>query len=289
MLACVAGTLSIASCSSDNTEAVEKSTVKTFYVAAPSNSSRAVISGSLEDAGPKVIWEQTDKIKVWGKGLSAGEEFVWSSYSRYHNTAAFTGTIADATEYFLMYPYQTEATLTESNDKVYINAKLPSVQKAVSGGFDPAAALCACASATKSSQSVELKHLCAYLKIKTQQPCKSITFSANPSDTKIHKIAGQLKIDVTTENVSIVQETTTTNTGITAAGAVTSIKLTSDGTESPTTDIPAGTYLIAIPPHSAFPGLKVDIDYGNNNVVTTEHTTSHSFVAGYIYNLGKAN
>lgn len=282
MLACVASTLIIASCSNDDSEnVVENPKVKTFLVASPSGSTRAAVN-DLEHGDLKVKWEGTDHILVWGEGLSAtGSDFGYDTTPNpiYPNTAAFKGTIDESNKYYLMYPKQDGASIEFGTAGVSstIIATIPATQKATSNSFDPSAAICVGATKTKADKSVSILHVCSFLKITTSAPCEDITVSAATNDDWY--LAGKVKIEASSSGGKILSPA--------SAGFVEGAKqvklVPSSGTA-----IPAGTYLIAIAPSTAFPGIKAVVKYSNTNIVTKSKDDNFTFDAGFIYNLGTA-
>lgn len=90
--------------------------------------------------GNSVNWLYGDRIAVFSG--SAKAEFVASEISG--ATCSFTGIISDGGDgVYALYPFSSEASCSSS----VISATLPSVQKAVKGGFDPASALSVASSA----------------------------------------------------------------------------------------------------------------------------------------------
>lgn len=279
MLAIAASTIFISACSSDDIddEINDETKEMSFLVGSPSSDSRAVVDG-LNSQNPAVIWEETDHILVWGQGQTQSHDFRWSAYQgNYHNFAAFTGTAFTADKYYIMYPKQSDAAFDGNGN---ITATIPTIQKATLNSFDPNAALCAGATKGQNDRSVSVLHACAFLKIKTVSDCKSITVSAvNPSAEGAEwKVAGKVTI-------------TASSAGTTITGydqAVGTVTLNADGTASPTTTFPAGTYLIAIITSTKFPGIHVTVNYADGSKAEQSSSKEFQFNAANIYNLGTA-
>lgn len=278
MLAFAASTMFMAACSSDDTDDVVNDETKemSFLVGAPSAGSRAVVSG-LETQNPAVNWEGTDKIYVWGQGQTESHVFEFQKYGNYHNYAAFTGTAFTAEKYYIMYPKQDGATFDGNGN---ITAIIPTVQKATLGSFDPDAAICAGATEGQSDRSVSILHACAFLKITTTKDCRSITVA--PHDISVDgaewKVAGKVTIQASSTGAKI--------TGYSEAEGT--VKLTADGTASPSSTFPQGTYLIAIITSTKFPGIHVTVDYADGTKAEQTNTSALQFNAATIYNLGIA-
>lgn len=274
LLACAASALFVASCSdSESSDLTEKTPVeKSFTVGTPSSTTRAVVVGVNDSQNPSVNWESTDKIYVWGLGSKTASTFSQSQFGKYHNYSTFTGTIIPAEKYWIMYPNQTGASFDGVD---VISATIPNCQKAVSGSFDPAAAICTGATEGQDDASVSIKHACAFLKITTTQPCYSVTVS--PATDATWKVTGDVNIQTSSSGNSLSF----------ADNTYSYVKLTADGTENCTTTFPAGTYLMAIAPSTGFPGFTVVVDYGTSTPTVTKENKIQ-FNAAYIYNLGTA-
>lgn len=278
MLTFAACSLFIAACSNNDTDDVinNESKEMSFLVGAPSSDTRAVVD-NLDSQNPAVNWEGTDKILVWGLDQNSSHEFSFSNYGKYHNYAAFTGTAFTADKYYIMYPKQDGATFDGNGN---ITATIPSIQKATLNSFDPNAAICAGATEGQNDRSVSILHACAFLKITTVKDCRSITVSAidNTVDGAEWKVAGKVTIQASSTGAKI--------TGY--SEAVETVKLTADGTASPSTTFPAGTYLIAIITSTKFPGINVKVDYADNTNADKSSSNTFQFNAANIYNLGIA-
>lgn len=279
LLACAASTLFVTSCSDSEVSDVvdENAPVEmTFNVGLPSSETRAVVVG-INDQNPAVNWETTDKIFVWGLGSTNASTFSQSEFGDYHNYSTFKGTIVPAEKYWIMYPNQTGASF---DGEGIISATIPQCQKAVSGSFDPAAAICTGATTGKNDQSVSIKHACAFLKITTRRPCYSV--KVTPAGDPNWYVTGDVEITASSSGSAVSFEN--------SKNPYSYVMLTADGTENCTKTFAAGTYLIAIAPSQSFPGITVEVDYtGNNDAsVTNNPEGGIQFNAAYVYNLGTA-
>lgn len=277
MLAIATSTMFISACSSDDTDDIVNNESKkmSFLVGSPSSESRAVVS----DLGnPKVNWETTDQIIVWGETQKTNHVFSFSDYGKNHNYAAFTGDAFKAEKYYIMYPNQSGASFDGSGS---ITATIPTIQKATANSFDPNAALCAGATEGQYDRSVSILHACAFLKIKTVKECKSITITATGSGDagSEWKVAGEVTIVASSSGAKI--------TGYN--NAVGTVKMTANGVDD-TSTFSAGTYLLAVISSTKFPGIRAVVDYADGTKAdkSASPTGGFQFNAAYIYNLGTA-
>lgn len=114
---------------------------------------RAVLNGDRN-----VVFSADDAISVFDG--TANRKFTTTAGGA---TAAFSGEAADAATYYLLSPYQADASLSDGK----ITATIPAVQTAVKNGVDPAA-LVAVASAA-SLENVTLKNVVGLIKLEVTQ------------------------------------------------------------------------------------------------------------------------
>ncbi len=284
MLAFAASAMMISSCtSSDGDEGVGEITkIKSFVVSSPSSGSRAVVSGDVNDESPKVHWEETDKINVWGSGATTKYVYHFTKHGNYKNYAAFEGTAFTAPKYYLMYPAQEGATF-DGNGK--ITATIPTYQKARANSFDPDAAICSGATAGQTDTSVGLKHACAFFKITTVKDCQYVKVSpvGTSSTGEQWYMTGGINLTTSSSGSAI--------TISEATGGVGYVVLNAEGKESCSTTFSAGTYLIAFASSTQFPGIKIEVLYADGTKAETTNSSTIdgvSFTSGGIYNLGTA-
>lgn len=294
MLALVAGSLTILSCSeSKENEVIDNNpNVKTFLVGSPTSSTRAIVrDGQINEQGPYVDWETTDKIYVWGKDNTTGYTYNFTKHGNYKNYAAFEGTAFSATKYYLMYPnLGDDATVTAPSydGNGIITATIPMCQKATANSFDPRAAVCTGATEGQYDTSVSIAHACAFLKITTTLPCyKVVVRPVGGNGEQNWSMSGEVNIETSSSGSKIV--------GFPSGAA--EVRLTKNGSISDTDPFPAGTYLMAIVSSTKFPGYDVYVDYGLGEGEETPHNPhkimnpvgGKQFNAGFIYNLGIAD
>ncbi len=110
-----------------------------------------------------VSFTSSDKIAVFSENGLANPFDISKLYE--DGSADFTGSVDyQADSYIAMYPYQTGSSALISTGEVLV--KIPAVQTAVAGSFDPAAAISIGRTVNTNGNihSLELKNVCALLK-----------------------------------------------------------------------------------------------------------------------------
>lgn len=183
----------------------------------------------------KVIdWSKDDCLSVFD-GANANCKFTLDDASAGKSVGTFSGKVSktSAAGYAALYPYQS----TASYDGSKINGVvLKSAQTAVSGSFDPEAALM-CAKSTKAGESLSFWNIVGFLKFTTDFECKEVTLVSNNSSDKL---AGTIEVNPSDTTFSV------------TSGAASQITL------SPASgNLAAGTYYIAILPGTLSKGFKL--------------------------------
>ncbi len=176
------------------------------------------------DASHKVLWEGNETITVFADGT--GYPFTTTETGE---TAKFQGTIAEASSYLALYPADDAATASGS----VIRATLPSAQKAVKDGFDPAAALTV---AQSDGSNLAFKNVSGLVQCSiSSSNIKSIIFEGKSGEN----VAGQIDITVAAEpSCSVVN-------------GASSVTLKNEGNA-----LEAGTYYIPILPQTFSNGFR---------------------------------
>lgn len=98
--------------------------------------------------GGSVLWVDGDEIRVFADVDGAnpdGYKFTVTGLSEDKKTATISGEVANATQYYGLYPYDAyseKGGFKKENGSVYISANIPDVQKLpVNGGYDPKACI----------------------------------------------------------------------------------------------------------------------------------------------------
>lgn len=156
----------------------------TFYVTLPQVLTRA----SMEEEG-KFVWNAGDAISVFD-GV-ANREFKTTQSGE---KVAFTGKVKEASNYYIVYPYQSGITVENG---VIKGITLPSTQKAIAGGIDPK--LNVSVGTLKSGASdVSLSNVFAYSRFSVDgeqaADVRSITITANDETP----LSGAVTIDLNT-------------------------------------------------------------------------------------------
>ena len=265
MLAIAAGAV-LVSCSKEADEPkASDSDILTFTVCAPSADETRAHLDNFDNL--KLIWDTTDQLKVWADNNSSAPQIYNYGAGTGNNYATFSGTNPgneSTGKYYIMHPVQSDATF----DGTHFTATIPTEQKAVANGFDPAAIISVAATTGKEDKNISLKHVCAFMKVTTTQACKSISVTALQG----LKLAGKMTIssEAKVSDYSAGEET---------------VKLV----PSSGTSFEAGTYLIAFAASDSYKGFTISVDYESDSYkdVTTDWTSgAEAFSKGYVYNLG---
>lgn len=173
----IVGILTLASCSSTEeifTENVgdNNKSVKMTFTAKQENSS-ATRTGIGDDGGKtKIWWSAEDKIRVFNGSTS--NDFTLSTGEN-TTSATFTGVLAEAENYYAIYPSQENVTLSGSTFK---GVQLKAEQKATIGSFDPEAAIMV---AKNNDKNFSFKNVIAYFKVTPTYNCSEIVVTAHKS------------------------------------------------------------------------------------------------------------
>ena len=262
----IAMLMAMASCSSSDDEVAEikeesKLVPMTFTATQESNSGTraALITGN------SVVWQTDDKISVFdGTGAEGNHEFALTGDVE---EGKFSGNASpDATKFTAVYPYTDGAQLGENGSVSGIT--LPAEQTATPNSFDPSAALMMAVSTEENKNMLNFKNAVSLVKVTTQFPCKKIVLSSN------EVIAGTGTLNC--NYIDILSITFTSNQSKT----VTLKPATVDGV------IAAGTYYIAICPHTSS-GFSISfINSGDTKAYTRTSTNENTFNRSKIKNLG---
>lgn len=274
----------IASCSNNDVEEVIENDVKvekTFGVSAAKPETRAYIhnfSKDLMSPGQSILWDKDrDKVTVFAKGHTAGDEFEFNAYSSPYNKATFTGKTFNTNEYFVLYPAQSNAKLVQETD--YVQFTIPDEQNAIDGTFDPDAGIqIGHINSSIKTTDVALANACAYFCL-TVKPDGCTGISIESLEPGFY-LAGTVRADVKSGGV-IIKEFVDGKEKIT----LNNISRTKEE-----------TYIIAFIPSNSHPGVKVNVSYpapaGNQSISFAPaeqpgvDNPKIQFVAGGIYDLG---
>ena len=258
----IAMLMAMASCSSSDDEVAEikeesKLVPMTFTATQESNAeTRSALNGSSVD------WQAGDEISVFdGTGAGCNHQFSLTGDA---SLGKFSGIASsEATSFTAVYPY-TEGAQLESDGSVS-GITLPAEQTAYKDSFDPKAALMM--AYTEDKSQLNFKNVVSLVKVTTDFDCKSIVLTAKEN------IAGTGKLTYNSDAPSI---TFTSNESQT----VTLKPASEDGV------IAAGTYYIAVCPHTSS-GFSIRfINSDDSKAYTRTSIQSNTFNRSKIKNLG---
>lgn len=130
-----------------------------------------------ENEYPVIEWKNGDAISILGEATS-NQKFTTTSDSK---SAAFTG-LADLTDetLYAVYPYDSNIALND--DGTLANVKIPEIQTATAGSFDPKAYVAVAKSTDKAN--LNFKALGSFLKFQVADAStvKSVTFIGNNNE-----------------------------------------------------------------------------------------------------------
>ena len=256
----IAMLMAMASCSSSDDEVAEikeesKLVPMTFTATQESNAgTRAAL-----DSNNDVNWQTNDEISIFD-----GEDnriFTLTDIG----TGKFSGTaLSSATSFTAVYPYTSGAKL-ESDGSVS-GITLPAEQTATPNSFDPKAALMMAYTTDKSK--LDFKNAVSLVKVTTQFACREIGLSA------YEDIAGTGTLSYNNGEPSIAFDSNQ---------SMTVTLIPADGESV----IAAGTYYIAIRPHTSIGFSIVFINSDNSKVYTRTSTQENTFSRSKIKNINK--
>ena len=105
-------------------------------------------------SGLNVLWNTGDCISVFSSGVNSS----FTTKSSGSANATFTGKAAISDKYYILYPYNAEASISSN----VIDCTIPYMQVPVKNSFDPAAALMA--GITDEEDAATLRNACAFIK-----------------------------------------------------------------------------------------------------------------------------
>ena len=259
----IAMLMPMASCSSSD-DAVEeikeesKLVPMTFTATQESNAETRSALNNING----VDWQAGDEISVFdGTGAGCNHQFSLTGDA---SLGKFSGIASsEATSFTAVYPY-TEGAQLESDGSVS-GITLPAEQTAYKDSFDPKAALMM--AYTEDKSQLNFKNVVSLVKVTTDFDCKSIVLTAKEN------IAGTGKLTYNSDAPSI---TFTSNESQT----VTLKPASEDGV------IAAGTYYIAVCPHTSS-GFSIRfINSADSKAYTQTSIQSNTFNRSKIKNLG---
>lgn len=124
----------------------------TLAVSQESGASKTSLSGM------NVLWGSGDQLSVFSSGVNAR----FTAQESGSTSATFIGKVARSEKYYVLYPYDSEATITDN----VIDCTIPQLQTPVKDSFDPAAALMV--GVTDENEATTIRNACAFIKFEIE-------------------------------------------------------------------------------------------------------------------------
>lgn len=220
---------------------------------------------SLQGNGD-VFWTEGDRISVFSSSaLTENECFVSSNIN--NSSASFTGMVTEGDTYYAVYPYSQETVSVLKNGSVQITLSVPSVQSAVTSGFDtdlnPSVAV-------TSSNTFAFKNIGALVGFtlpETLSGVKSVRLNSNDPNVKL---SGDITVTVDSEG------------GFTTKV----IALKDNSVKLEGTFIPGKTYYFVVGPATFTGGLSVLAEDAAGNFYSKTSAYEVTLASGDVLDLG---
>lgn len=151
----------------------------------------------LDNAYPHILWTEGDKINLFSGTTS--NEFTLSS-GKGTRSGKFSGTAAESSVYYALYPYNEANTISEEG---VITTHVPAEQTVIEGTFNPECGLMM-AKTDDKSEVLDFRHACGYILYTADFDCEKVVFRYEPADANMVAdpvyIAGDVEIDWNEEN-----------------------------------------------------------------------------------------
>lgn len=207
--------------------------------------------------GKFIHWESGDQINVFDNTETVYDRFETSDKG---SQATFSGMAGKAEGYYALYPYQSDASMTEGA----IIATFPSEQTAVAGSFDPKAFIAVAQSDNEGNFSFKNVAALVQFTMPKGENATSATLTANADN---EKLCGRVKITFDEDG----------NPSATANGTMTNAVTLNGNLEG------GKTYYFVVRPGIAFSkGLTISIDgkkYRSSSAASEEKLVSNSVMA----------
>ena len=233
---------------------------------------------ALQSDGKTLHWESTDQIKVFDGTSTDLPAFTTTESGA---SVDFTGGVAAETgTYYALYPYQADATFGPSAQETagygnVIKANVPTVQKAVPNGIDPAAFVAA-AKSDNGNGHFNFKSICGFIKFQLSAEDAENAVAVSLSGNDMASITGNVEI--------FFEKSGTASFGQTYVSNEMNYYVTLEGTFKADTD-----YYFAVRSNKFAQGFTMTILYadGSSKYVTTTKAPSQSVSRNTVMNLGK--
>lgn len=217
-LALAVTTLLMFSCSSDITDNGDSNSNGGIIVKATqeqlteddSDGKTFAPSRTVLEPSSNVTWKADDAINIFDGSRNC--KFTTTTVGS--TTASFTaksyGVLDNASRYVALYPYNIAATYANG---IISKVTLPYSQNAVANGYDPTCALMT-ASTTDMAQTLAFKHVCSYVKFRTDFECSRVVLHFNRA------AAGTLTISVADDGTPTVTKVDNESDSIIVVGDI---------------------------------------------------------------------
>lgn len=203
-------------------------------------SSQRVFTASMERGNQKtylyvddIFWKAGDSVVIFNK---SGNGAKFTAQTGGSTETEFTGgPIPQDGCYYAVYPYASDIVCNAAESEL-TNVVIPTVQTAVTNGFDPRANVMV---ARSINTSLYFKHVCSYVEVKTNAPYKEIWLFSNGPEA----LSGTFSVTMGDDDIPVARATDGRNY----------VKLVAEKG-----NIPAGTYVIAVAPQTLASGFSVD-------------------------------
>lgn len=242
---------------------------------------RTALAGGTGEDRNNVVFTASDKLAVFDLSNNIAE-FTMIGSPKSDGSADFAGTVnEDDDRYYALFPYSDEAASTlktVSGSPAYstLVSEVPTIQQAVAGSFDPAAALSAgVAFKSGNSCTLQLYNLCSLIKFSIPDDItfSKVVFKANGGED----IAGAISARVShstgeVSQVSVSMESTGESSEVTLQGTIKG----------------GNWYYISVIPQELSSGFGIYF-YDDNDAVVSSHVTSKEVTLSRnkILNLGE--
>lgn len=271
--------MAFTSCSNDDNEVVKNEGAPLTEIFA---SAKVASRTAVAENGVDVTWSAGDAISVFPlTGISGTKSFTFVQTGQAgQSSSKFFGKADECDKYVSVYPADTNIKYqTKGGEEGPSVSKItiPTDQHAVKGGFDPKASIMAATFTQATAGEVEFKHMCAFAKITTTQPCKSITFTPNLNPV-VGVTGPEFYLQFKDGNVS--------NAHASMSVGKNYAKLIPASGQA---EIEAGTYLIAFCPNETSGNPKFVIEISDNSKLQRQSSVSFTFNysdLGKVYDFG---
>lgn len=277
MLAFVAGAMALSACSNDELLEEQKipSNGNMTFTATVSDEEGTATRASLDSLD--IVWNQGDAISVFSSGNSVNSKMSISNGAG-TTSGVFSGTCEAGSEYLAIYPYDANHVYElKNNENSHVTYTWNgATQTAVQGSFPKNTPMIAIAydniENPSSTVALQFKNVCSFIKVTTDYPCRSIELKSKNTSDKL--VAKKLELTIGSDNLPEIVSSTETSYKVIL-------------TDENRTNLPAGTYYIAVLPCTLSQGFDLTfIPFTDNSTHVKSTTKSVTLTRSKVLNLG---